>query len=246
MNKGIVVSGPIIALIGAIIAAIATAVALVIPEGKKGWARITGGFAFLGALISAFGGLSASHESDIMQAKLYDKSEQLVELNREMLQTVTGGGSFCYVQPYIARDEKSAALVLFHRGKCAVYDAQIQVNDLSQADPPIMPDGSVHWEDALPKLKIVSLGNVLGNHAFRVAETITLPDGDAANFNIFFSARNGWWAENLAFRKINGYWRFAYRVFVADGDRQTILRWAPGLGFPKDSLPWPVGDEEKQ
>jgi hypothetical protein len=161
-----------------------------------------------------------------------------------MARTVTGGDSFCYVQPYISRSGHSAGLALIHRGQYPVYDAQLRVKDLSKPDP-VTENGGVHWEDLLPGMTTIALGNIAHNSGVRIVERLTLPSGDMADFNLFFSARNGAWVENVAFRKIHGQWTYAYRVFVPQAQGDVILRWAKDEGFPADRLPWLVGPEQQ-
>jgi hypothetical protein len=70
----------------------------------------------------------------------------------------------------------------------------------------------------------VSIGNIPPNSA-QVLRSVIKLGGDRKRVNIFFSARNGFYTQELRIRLVDNQWRSATRVTRnrADGKSETVL-----------------------
>ena len=182
----------------------------------------------LGAVLSAIGALWASVEQTRFERELRVKSDQLAELNREIADSVIGGDSFCYLTVASLSDQSNrGVLTVVHQGKYPLYDAHARVVDLQKFDA--IKD-SPTLENILTAETSLSLGTLIKGHASMLGRW-DLGTGDARGFNIFFSARNGSWYQNLRFRRVGGIWLFANRVVRSE---QTVFEDIQP-GYPRDS-----------
>lgn len=150
-------------------------------------------------------------------------------LSKQATALLTGGDDFCYVIPEGTPRPPFPAIVL-HEGEYPLYDVNMRVVDLSKFK--ILPNGAIAGQTSL----------FLGD--FPVGPTALGPlsysfpaKGEKASFNIFFSAKNGFWVENLRTRFVNGKWVSAYRVFRY---RLTGGKLRPYTLFEKHDRGYPI------
>jgi hypothetical protein len=124
--------------------------------------------------------------------------QKIIASESESLKSITGGDSFCYLMPYPISD-RDAIGVLIHSGKYPIYDLSLRIVDLH------LFKQSVARGSALAALGMdYNLGN-LAPHAAEPNSNIHLAlTEEAPDFNLFFSARNGFWEESLRLRRVNG------------------------------------------
>ncbi len=177
---------------------------------------------FIGVIISALGALWAARQQGKSAEALRNKSDEIAALNREIAQSIIGGDSFCYlsVSPLKQPDDQ-ALLTLVHQGKYPLYDLGVRIVDVDKFQQVVSRDFS-----ALDLFKIdtnVSVGNLAVGQAAMIGN-MRLPSLHELRFNIFFSARNGFFVQLLRLRKVNGVWRQAIRVTRRhDGPEAVIL-----------------------
>jgi hypothetical protein len=93
-------------------------------------------------------------------------------------------------------------IAFYHRGDYTVFDARARITDINEPIRPGIIPGTV-----------VDVGEVMkGRSAIFPVPTTLNRTGNAANFNIFFTARNGGWDEQLRVRRKKGGWTYAIRV----------------------------------
>ena len=179
----------------------------------------------LGALLSASGAIWASVEQSRYQRELRAKSDEIAALNHRLAGLVTGGDSFGYLSLSTTTDPNAATLIFVQQGEYPLYDVAARVADLAHWDPPKVPLGSY---DTTLKVGNVANGTamILGNWS--------LPKVDAANYNIFFSARNGFWTQQIRARRVRGEWKTATRVIRSDGAGEKILWERVDDAFPRE------------
>ncbi len=176
------------------------------------WLRVTGGVAaVLSAILSGIAG---------------------IEISKEGTALTTGGDSACYLvnlgtpnPPFPAIVEKS--------GEYPLYSVEMRIVDLIEPFKPMqIPNASKPFDLGIS----LSLGDFpIGDVAKEVS--FSLPaKGDRASFNVFFDARNGFWAESLRLRLVNGDWKRAIQVFRdLPNQKEKQLYKQIDKGFPTEA-----------
>ena len=78
---------------------------------------------FIGAIIAAVGALWTSLQQAQFERELRAKSDEIAELNRTIVASVTGGNSFCYLAFALGDGTtNSFPLMLVHEGDYPIYD----------------------------------------------------------------------------------------------------------------------------
>ncbi len=205
------------------------------------------GVTFIGALITAAGVFWAARQQFALSSQLVAKSEQLVTKNEELaakseeiarlskdsLAAVTGGDSFCYMTLTARDNEDGPTAVVIQQGKYPLYDVAIRLADMriwEQAPPPGANAGQfIAAVAAEPKFHP---GNMAVTSAAVVGRVPALR-GDMERFNVFFSARNGFWTQLIRLRKVAGVWTMATKVIRDDGQpSEKLLFEKVDRGFP--------------
>jgi cell division protein FtsL len=183
----------------------------------------------LGAIIAAIGVFWASVRNAASQREIIrlnhqvtEKSDQIAKLNEQIVDLVTGGDSFIYLD--CIPQPNSPFVVLIHkRGEFPLYDVTVRIVDLNSK-----PLGlGTQW----------ALGNYPRGTAEYTAEQLSLPrHGEEASFSFFFIARNGAWYENLRLTLVNGNWKSALQVYapLASGKRKDLYKHIDD-GFPTEA-----------
>ena len=117
--------------------------------------------------------------------KLFGKAEETVS-------TLTGGNGFCFIDLF------TLGMVAIHKGRFSLYDVNIRIANVRYyTSPGIDMSNDVVWK--IPEL---------GSNQALPNPVIKLPyhpmDGDKAQFNVFFIARNGSWSESFTVIRKNG------------------------------------------
>lgn len=80
-----------------------------------------------GVLISGIGAYLASQQQAKFEHGLRVKSEEITELNKEIVNLVTGGNSFAFVFPVVEPSTNDLVFHLVHQGTYPVFDTEIQI-----------------------------------------------------------------------------------------------------------------------
>jgi hypothetical protein len=180
----------------------------------------------LGALFSTVGAIWASQRQAASEAELRKKSEEITELNKQTAASVIGGDSFAYMAFLLQFDVPR--LILFHEGNYPLYDVSVRISDLDKTK------GRTYSISDLENELHFNIGNV-APHNSRMLVPISLSN-DSLRWNIFFSARNGFFTELLRMRRVNGKWKTALKVVtnpMRGEERKTL--------FEKVDPDYPVG-----
>lgn len=160
---------------------------------------------FLGGIIAAIGAVWASYEQNTMSDRLDKKNEEIIRLNRDISSSITGGSSFCYITT--TRDAQPATM-LIHSGDHPIYDVSARIVDLDLFEK--VKGRSL--TEILSADRSLTLGGMPPSSS-RILGQILPTDSDYKRFNIFFSARNGFFTEVLRMKRIaNGEWARAIKV----------------------------------
>lgn len=136
-----------------------------------------------------------------------NKSDEITNLNREILATGIGGESFCYMSTMLKQGIPN--FVLVHQGKYPLYDLHARIVDLDKFEEFVKPAPTL---ENLQKSEVnVTLGNIAPNQA-NFLTAISFYPKQASRFNIFFSARNGFFTQILRIKKVGTEWKTALKV----------------------------------
>lgn len=164
----------------------------------------------------------AAEQQVLLERRLRVQAEEIARLHQRTLNTVTGGGSFCYFN--FAYDGQ--VMLLAHQGEYPLFDVSARVVDLDLHRALPRPFTLEHFGLAEVNLPIGTLAPGRVTVWKKGLDPAELPEG---GLNIFFSARNGWFTQQLRFAKVDGRLRTAYRVIR---DEAVILEEIPD-DFPR-------------
>ena len=177
-----------------------------------------------------------------LQTKLLAQEETISGLAKRGIGSVTGGNSFCYLK-LLSRDTQDGSFVLLSEGEFPLYEISIQAVDVGSLEDLRIRRGVPAWsfeemESMTTYLQIATIPS----HTAKTGIHIPIRNGTKADFNIFFSARNGFWSELVRLRKVNGLWTQATKVqvdFAGARTEQHRLPWtAVEQNFPQSELNW--------
>lgn len=173
------------------------------------WLTVPAVLVFIGSLIAAIGAIWAAGQQANSEQELRKKSEEIADLNRLIASSITGGDSFAYIVPtFFKNPEDLPALTIIHQGKYPLYDLTVRIVDLAKFEDMVTRDHSVN--EMLENEIRFSVGNLAPNQASMLRRfPIT---GDSLRWNVFFTARNGFFTELLRVRRVDGEWKVALKV----------------------------------
>jgi hypothetical protein len=159
---------------------------------------------------SIIGGLQNTIATSATQfAATMRRSNQIVGSVQESINTITGGNSFCYLAFTASKESETSVTIgrylAVQQGKYPLYGVHARVVDLTKA-----PHTSADFNAATITLNI---GDLAKDTSESLPSIVPFVNGPNESFNIFFSAHNGLWTENLRMRDVSGAWRSAIRVF---------------------------------
>lgn len=205
------------------------------------------GLILLSGILGVVAAFWAATEQTRSEKDLREKAEEIARLNKQIAGQVTGGDSFCYLSVGGLNEPKSrvpnaGVLFITHRGKYPLYDVRARIVNLEKFDEKMKKFDQLTTKDFLEpqdemKLKLAELTAGAGS---LVSPKFILGEGDIAksDFNIFFSARNGFFTQLLRFRKIDGKWLQALCIKVHEGNKQKMVLEIVDKGFPPQEIDW--------
>lgn len=153
---------------------------------------------------------------------------------KEITHHTTGGDSFCYFG--VGVNGNTATWTAVHQGKYPLYNVGARIVDLSIFHA-AMNSGNPSSADTN-----VQIGDIAQSQA-KTMFSIDLGTGDSRDFNIFFSARNGFFTQLIRFRRVGGQWLSATSVtsmaLAAIDSNPVLYRIADG--YPVDANGNPDG-----
>lgn len=167
---------------------------------------------FIGSILAIIGTFWASAQQNYYDKEMRKKAE-------ETLFSVTGGNSYPIVNINLSPDNDYFSPVIINYGEYTLYDVIVRYVDVSTNDL---------------TGKVVEIGNI-SNGSAMVSQNQKFPlrqDLGKESYNIFLSARNGFFNQSLRLVLINGIWKKAIKVTDFSG---KILYLQSDEGFPRDS-----------
>lgn len=153
-----------------------------------------------------------------LESRLESLVGQLETQAREITHYTTGGDSYCYFGIGVDDSNNISTWTVVHQGKYPLYGVTARIVDLAKFQTAIQ-GGNPFDSDT-----IVHVGDIAPNQASMKC-SIDLGTGMSRDFNVFYSARNGFFTQIVRFRRINGKWCQATTVTAtASADVQLFSR----------------------
>lgn len=194
--------------------------------------------ALIGAVISASGAFWASYEQAKSEKVAEERAQENVELNKKILalteenkelakhgiSVVTGGDGYVYVDIIKGILPNAFAPIVISNSGFPQYDISIRFFDVQKN----------HQTQVLNPL-VLTLATLPPRQSsmFQVPAFEFPSSGDVAKFNLFISARNGSFVEEVQLRKVEGEWWSAIRLAKDEGNVKTILLERAQEKFPR-------------
>lgn len=203
--------------------------------------------ACFGALLSAGGAIWASYEQNKAQKTAESQTVEIKQLNtkilalseenkilaKEGIASVTGGDGFAYVDILKGFFPNAFSPAVASESSHPQYDLSIRFFDEHK-----------NHEAQIANPLVLNIATLPPGQS--VINRIPVFDlegkADYAKFNLFISARNGSFTEELRLRKVGGEWYSAFRVFKnnLDGGRSLLIErsMAEYPRLPDGTLAW--------
>jgi hypothetical protein len=163
----------------------------------------------IGVILSGIGVFWASKQTANFEHELRIKSDEISELNKEIMKSVIGGDSFCYLTMMSLDNQNNVGiLTVVHQGEHPVYDVNARIVDLQKMEK--IKD-NLSFQNIMQADTNLHIGNMIKGTASTFAP-FQLGSSMERGFNIFFSARNGLFTQLLRMKKINNKWTSATKV----------------------------------
>jgi hypothetical protein len=195
----------------------------------------------IGAIIVAFGGFWAAWRQTNFNARLNEKNNEIIALQDQQIQYVTGGDSYPLIIPLFTGTER-ISMSLHASGKYPIYDFQITIVDQDMFALLLKQFGgnSVDWEYVSKNAETTfTIGNMGPDHARMVADFALDKKTGTRNFVINFLARNGHVREEMRLRTVKDKWGIEnerWVVALKAYNQQGILESKIDPEYPKDQL----------
>ena len=158
------------------------------------------------------------------------KRGEIVEVNKQLASSITGGTSFAYIIPaFFDPTHNAPMLTLVHQGEYPLYDLTVRIIDMATFDNMVRKNDS--YSDKLREEVQLSVSNIGPNQA-SLLKTVQL-DRDPLKWNLFFSARNGFFTELLRVRRVGNEWKTALKVIrIRSPSKNQVLLEKIDSGYP--------------
>ena len=183
---------------------------------------------FIGALLAAIGAVWSNIDQTKYNEKLNEKNEEIARLSKEIVHSVTGGDTICYIMP-ISNQPDFGTLVSV--GNYPLYDLTARFTDLEEFEK--NPEKTITYDSLLRGDNILNLNELPPKSAKPLGSIFKL-HGDTRRWNIFFSARNGFFTELLRMKKVDGKWISAVQITKLEGTENKVVFEKIPEDFPRN------------
>jgi hypothetical protein len=188
-----------------------------------------------GALVAAGGALWSEMERTKFERELRGKSDEIARLNREIMDSVTGGDSWCRLLLLPSESVPGSGkgeVCIKYEGQYPLYDLFVTIRDMTATNRAIQAGESDYVERYEKTINVGNLGS--GKYSMQITQW-DLPSTDEQDYVIDFEARNGRWRQSYKFRQVNGRWAVATRVFKTTGSGgPRVLYESVSHDFPRN------------
>lgn len=167
----------------------------------------------------------------VLEQRLEAIVGQLEHATREITAYTIGGDSWCYFAISMRDGDDRSVWIAMHQGTYPLYNVSAHIVDLAAFDVGLKI-GDLSAGDSYEQI-----GDLIAHQA-RMVRTVDLGSGDARDFNVFFSARNGFFTQLIRLRQVGTRWSRATVVTANDG--RTVLE-EIDHDYPRDAAGKPEG-----
>jgi hypothetical protein len=144
------------------------------------------------------------------------RTEEIIKLEtvainkaKRGIDEITGGDNYCHLSFHTYKGH----ILIHNTGEYPLYGIQIRITDLRELDKMFKDrKGNLLFDDMFKHSTQIDLGDLHAHTTTNRPNPISLDGRKEANFNVFFSARNGYWTQLYRLRLIGGKWVAAIRV----------------------------------
>ena len=169
-----------------------------------------------------------------MEKRLERLFEELETKTRNMIDHVSGGNSFPWIQIGMVNSATDkGTLMVHHNGEHLLYDVSVRIVNLNKFR-------QLNGNISLSTMQLTDTNKVLGNlipgHSVMLEEW-ELEHAASQDYNVFFFGRNGGFTQAIRMRKIGGEWVTATRITNRDNE---VLHEQIDAQFPlvNDAVDW--------
>lgn len=176
-----------------------------------------------------------------LQERLLSQGKTIEDLARDQVKTLIGAGSFCYVDfERDSLDRGTPVLFVDHQGKYPLYNVEARIVDIESTKAYFSQRKSkgVPISEAGPAMGIVvHVGDMAVGSSTVLGVSTDLTSAEERNFNVFFTARNGFWLQQIKIRQIGSRRFVATRVLNAHDPSKAkrTLYFSVAKEFPRNS-----------
>jgi hypothetical protein len=152
----------------------------------------------------------------VIETRFNELFTEVEKRTKDMIGHISGGNSFPYFQiSSLDNNSNTGILVAIHEGEYPLYDVHARIVDLQKFDQ--VKDNfsltSIGYCDTH-----VSVGNMIPSHVSMIQQQWKIENEPTQSYNIFFTARNGSFNQQIRLNKINGIWVSATKVITWDNE----------------------------
>ena len=169
------------------------------------------------------------------EKELREKSDEIARLNKRVADLVTGGDGFCFVH-IAGRQVGLLSTSVINPSDTPLYNIAGRVLDLAEHKKLRSEGKEPTFFDTAFEFRVGDLGA----HQATMIKDFDFSTGDAKDYNIIITARNGLITQLLRGRRTLSGWRIATRVIRNTG-REEILYEQVDDEFPRGpngEIPW--------
>ena len=186
-----------------------------------------------------------------LQKRLLTQSDTIASLSNKGINTTLGGDSFCYMA------FEGASLIegkpiprVFQVGKYPLYDVTADITDMekfrgefARRGVVMGPGKGIPFKAGRAAMVTIPVGNLaVGSQEFLLDHVIYFSNEQSQDFRVSFSARNGFWSQDIKLRRVEGDWRkwlMAFRVTRGNKPKKVLLTHVDeGFPIPVGKIDW--------
>jgi hypothetical protein len=163
------------------------------------------------------------------------EKEDLTHRLDEITKQLTGGDSYCYIQFAFPVSSDNLIMVwLKNEGDYPLYDTQVRMVDLHKFH-------NLEWSVPMPEEEVkkaealFSFGTIGPHNIAELARIETPAELDAYGVNIWIHTRYKEYVQEARFRRFEGRWRLAHRLFEQTDQGQLLIFEEISKEFPSTS-----------
>lgn len=162
-----------------------------------------------------------------LKKEILQKNTKIEELTNVIINTITGGDNFCYLNINDMTDNGSAdekALVIINNGEYPLYNIQVKIYDLNLL-PGLVNKSFSELETLfpLPRSKWIIDVEVISPHTIHSPRPIVLSRDSEIRYYVNISSRNGIVHQKFIMKYHNGKWVKAIQIYRKSNNIYNLI-----------------------